>query len=66
MPNLRKVDGNGAPPGCPQDANSEAKTLDQALREESENEELRDVQRARRFGLSESYTKAPWRDGLNK
>lgn len=63
----RKVNDNGTPPSHPVPPTRAAgDDLEGGMREAQEDYELRDAQRAKREGLSESYTKAPWLTGGNE
>jgi len=56
---IRKVNDNGKPPACPVTPDA-AGTIDDAVRQETEDAQLRDAQRAKKVGLCEAYTRAPW------
>lgn len=60
MPNLRKVNSNGPPPGCPNSDDPYEKSLERAMHESLEDAEYAEGERNRRAGVGVHTSKAPW------
>lgn len=59
-----KQNDNGPLPDCPRYDAPVDKALEQVLREETEDADLRKAEAARRAGMCDSYTKPAWRRAL--